>query len=642
MSGNSSFKRQSNISKLSSGRASHHVALPSSQTPFDGTLTLHTHPTSYTPSAYNPVTTSDNLVQTESLNPVATSSPSPPNALPPVPETDTVRPPTDIAPATDTAKIEVTESEQQLYARILEDLDALTRPKNRSKSQLLADSELSQFKLGSASQEQVSDLDEEEEAFMVKKHAVVSLVDSALEPMFTKPENDKYYGRVQQVDHFGNELAVGRRAGFEIFSTIFFSAFTKGIRYTTIISEFVFIAIDLILDIASLASGNNEGYVIAHLIFILLCLLLALVDGFVNLVSDNERCSCTGKLRCCCAMKNKVDMARVILPNILLTPILVCDLFDIITSRGFSGEDAGGTIGFIVFMIDIFYTFIFLKVINIIIAITVLLRLKSLKLHNENTGDTMWAELKLYKRRLTVYCCFLVHSFLYTIGDFFLLAAIGVQIRYENDHFYEPSNTDMKVKVGIELFFMCFFVCIMPFLQLLFFLIVYYFWTQESLVSLMVDFDDLKSKPDLFVINGKSRDEQERKMSKIFTKRVKMDAVRNQLKKSIKKVSWWVKLNSPFANPALLFYVIIPYALCYLIFYALAGSGYNEYYADLRDKLGSAPAAITVISFLINFAINFYLIIGTLVSFFYYLAIWLYIWYVWFKIVCLCNCEDLR
>ena len=513
-------------------------------------------------------------------------------------------------PGPDGSRILLSNEEQGMYTNILNKLNALTSPSN---VQLNIEEEKHESQVFVKSyHESALDLN-----FLPKFQSVNHFKKSLVDP------NDVSQYPLSQTNYFDKTLTAGRKTGMTIFSVLLLASITNLVRYASLVSELIFIAVDFALDIYSFSSGNDETYIIIHFIFIIICSSLVIFDAMANI-------PCVPKGWCHCVCKDKIDVARVVLPNILLTPILICDLFDVVTGRGFSGEDIAGTLGFFVLLVDGIYTFIILKIFSIAITLTVLYTLAKFKLITSGGNDKTTNELNLYQRRVLVYCIFLIHTFLQSVGNLLMLVTIGFQIRYENQHFYHSENHDMQVHASGLLIFMCIIACILPFYQLFFFMTTYNFWMQESLVSLMVDFENLSLKPQVFLPSGnlKTLDEQKSAVTALL-KRVNVENIRKKLGNTIKNVSFCTKLWYPIFNPIILFYLILPHAFCYLLFFSLAGAGYiNAQNIREMDEIDGAATFFTLNCFFFNLIINWYLFV---VVIFVLLIIPLFIIYVLYR-----------
>lgn len=378
----------------------------------------------------------------------------------------------------------------------------------------------------------------------------------------------------------------------------------KTIRKLWVGAEISLVCIDLLLTIIELGLGGTAAYSIAHVVFSGLALLLSVLD-VVELVWF---CNCSGWCSDNCkSTKRKYDSARSILTELILTPLLLCSIFEVVIGRGFRAEaEPSETLGMVLFGIDIFATLFLVYIARLGIFIAAVYNTNGL-LANGSGSSRLGAitKGKTFGEHIFLFC-FILHSAGQTLVHISMLVTIGFILRLENQHLYE-TQTDLETesyRISGYLIYMCIAVCFLPFLGHFTFLIIANTFANGFSFSVIANFAKLLERPDFFKIPKKVQLTTER----IGKCKEALSTVKERYDTFTSESSCCMKIFYPFGNPLYLFFCLV-FGLLHLLFYAFALASYTnhkeEAIASETDTYGYALLA----SFLVNGVVNGYMLL---------------------------------
>ena len=259
-------------------------------------------------------------------------------------------------------------------------------------------------------------------------------------------------------------LRRGRAKGWGIYSKFAFPLVRDTIRNVWVIAEFLTILAALLLSILSFVKGNREIFNSLHLAIIILSTVLALLDtAFLlkDLVCKSskackycvqnkstgdshdttaETCQCKKCLKGC---KNISDFLRVLFTELLLYPLLICDLFEFIIGDGYEGEKVEDRISFALFILSLLALVLYVYFARILILIGMIYNVH--KQRQPFVQETVVRQRYSYdgtiaKGALYFQGFFFIHVLGQMIAQLMMLVAIGAKIEHNN----KEVNLDCK------------------------------------------------------------------------------------------------------------------------------------------------------------------------------------------------------
>ena len=302
-------------------------------------------------------------------------------------------------------------------------------------------------------------------------------------------------------------------------------------------------------------------------------------DTDSNSSNDLHCCSCydTHCEGTCCGKclercKNASDFIRMIAAELILYPLLVCDIFELVTGEGYKGESTADRVSFALFIISSLALILYVYIVRLfILGSTIHHVQKSRKppIEDQTTHQQADCNPQYRKAALWFQSHFFIHVFGQMVSQILMLIAIGAKIRYDNRHLFESDNNDDEIRVSPYLWYMLVAGYIMPVCGLLTFFIVNYYWVQEFPIGLCIDILSLLELPGVDHI---LRPDKELKDSHEKAKRIMRFVHFAELKKDFKGMhgkDWCNKFMYPFSSPILVFLCIV-YSICLLFFIIFA------------------------------------------------------------------------
>ena len=188
--------------------------------------------------------------------------------------------------------------------------------------------------------------------------------------------------------------------------------------------------------------------------------------------SDTE----SGKKRCSAGWwKDVADVLRTFISEAIFYPLLICDIFEFITARGWRLETPEERVSFALFVISAFAIILYAYVARIALLCITIYNVQKRRRASENVRTGL--AFQIY---------FAVHVFLQMLAQIFMLIAIGAKIHYENRN-YDPNDPTSQIYASSYLWYMIIAGYIMPLCGILTFYIVAYYWVQEFPIGLCID-----------------------------------------------------------------------------------------------------------------------------------------------------------
>lgn len=306
-------------------------------------------------------------------------------------------------------------------------------------------------------------------------------------------------------------LRKARSKGWKVFQKIAFPLVKDVVRDTWVSLELVTVIIGIALSCATFSFEHNDSFNILSLVLASISSALALIDG-VYVLKDCRSCrDCCGKENSDSNARSMSDILRMIASELLIYPLLICNIIKVTTGKDYEGETHVEKFGFALFIVSCLSLLFYGYVIRIVSVIGILksvseTRAPSREAQNQHEdadyyGSSICVSASLYQ----IY--FAAHVFLQMLVQMMMIVAIGAKIRYENRHFYEEvslnANTtnetmensipsqdsiiDQSIHISNHLWYMIITGYFLPLVGLFMFFFVTYYWTQEFPIGLYLD-----------------------------------------------------------------------------------------------------------------------------------------------------------
>lgn len=354
---------------------------------------------------------------------------------------------------------------------------------------------------------------------------------------------------------------------------------------------------------ASLAENHTEVFNIIYISFASLALVFSLVDVMVHCVqlgsfslfllhcrskfkskNKNTGNSSPDSIQSCCLLgkkwrkriNNSLEVIRNVVSELLLYPLLICDMFDFIVTGSFRRTDSGEKINFSLFVVGGFYLVLSVylaRMLMIAFSLHSLRRLPQSASHTQKTYVNMMIK-------------FGVHVMGQMLLSVVIIAAIGVKIRHENP---TPCSNSNCIQASGYLIYAIIAGGILPLLGIFSFFFINMYKIRVMSVSLWVDMVSLlQSESFTSVVFAKEGIHKARETASNFARKVQLVEVRKQLKGVINSMPSWAKRLYPLRFPVFWVYGVFFAALLLSFIAALFLSEPEEDFetAFFRESLG--------------------------------------------------------
>ena len=288
-----------------------------------------------------------------------------------------------------------------------------------------------------------------------------------------------------------------------------------------------------------------------------------------DVTNKTNRCSCY-KNKCRPFCKSATDAIRIILTEVILYPLLICDIFEVTTGRAFESSSHVDRLGAFLFIVSCIYFILYVYVARIVILVGTIrnvtgIRTPERRMENKDARNERYYNRKVRKSAIWYQTSFAIHMVLQMLAQVLMLIAIGAKIRYDNRHLYrtdlEDSDDEMKIRVSGHLWFMIISGYFLPFMGFLSFFVVTFYWSQEFPIGIYVDMISLMKMTacggeDVAKLGDKMEGGKE-DAQKIASHFEKLDSDFHTLRET----TVFAKLSYPFKKPGLIIICMIYTAL---------------------------------------------------------------------------------
>ncbi len=230
-------------------------------------------------------------------------------------------------------------------------------------------------------------------------------------------------------------LKLARRRGFRMLQMILFpkkvDKFWTILKNVWIISELLFLFTGLSLSIYDITTTDSESvalYSWIELGFASLGCLLATVDAVASLWPCQVCCNAFGNV-CdrCHFLKSCLNTGRILLTELIITPLIICDLFGLFIEQDYKCENENQCVKFAHFVIDVVATILFLYIVRIFVLVATvksIYKIQSPKEGSEEKG-TVPTRPQVEKRAFKFTVFLVIHTALQLLAHFIMIVAIG-------------------------------------------------------------------------------------------------------------------------------------------------------------------------------------------------------------------------
>ena len=330
------------------------------------------------------------------------------------------------------------------------------------------------------------------------------------------------------------------------------------------------------------------------------------------------------------------ELGRNVVSELLLYPLLICDLFDFVALGGRDPDNDTDRVNFGLFCVGSFYLILSVYIMRMFTIIGTMVSLMRLPLGKEDGGKKQYISLMIR---------FCIHAVCQIFVHLLAVVAVAAKIRNENPNTLDDGDT---INISPFLWAVIFLGWIVPLAGVITFFTVNYYWTKEFSIGFWVDMISLlqgqgfaeavfggegvsatKEAAEQLAGGGEedpdepvtiSQEAKERTLD--FVEKSGLKEVKKQLRK-FKSPSFFVKLFHPLKLP-LLSLTGLFYDCCLIAFGAsmvLTRQNGNIRLAILDDNLLFAVFAIVMTCIVIaNLQILIVINVGFIIIFFLTLA----------------------
>ena len=460
-------------------------------------------------------------------------------------------------------------------------------------------------------------------------------------------------------------LLRGRATGWVIHREIILPLMRDTTREILVSLEILTAITALGLSAASYVMGKKDVFNIVHLALTITATVLALVDGVFSLrgrvcrvycccqkeeeeeeklqgkdtsynlqsVTDAEaQKDVPGGCRNCLkttknnlVTKTSLDFARIILTEAILYPLLICDLFELITGEPYSWKDKLQECSFVRFVLTAVSMICYVYVMRLAILARAMYYTQKMRKPKKAKDETPGFDYSISNWSFYFQGYFFYHVLTQMIAQILMIVIIAAKIRY--DDLFQSSDTDHTnedgVRVPYYLWYMLVGGFVFPVFGFLTFLTGTYYWVQEFSIGLCKDMLNLLQMPEMCeLMNFKeSPEEYNAKIEKI-TEYAHYDQLEKyfddqpQRRSCCKKClfqcqNFWKKFMYPFLSPLLVIFCLF-YTLLQLAFMIFAGFASEDHFGDIYSWKAGPWVWVYVASIVIGVVANMHAIIVVL------------------------------
>ena len=304
-------------------------------------------------------------------------------------------------------------------------------------------------------------------------------------------------------------LQLGCKVGWGIYCKFAFPLVRDTVRDVWITAELVTVLIALILSIVSFAKGNQKLFNSIHLALSILSTVLSITDSIILLrkcrsckacancsQGEHENCLPTSKCNIHCKecgkkLKTVSDFLRVLLTELILYPLLICNISQFIIGDGYKGEKIEDRVSLALFALSLLALFLYVYFARILILIGMIYSVHKLRQQLAQVTDAGSNRQHNYSSIAKDALCYQLFFFLHVLGQMIvqlmMLVAIGAKIEHNN----KEENMDCKpwqdICFSSTLWYMIIAGYILPISGFLTFFVVTFYWAMQFPIGLCVD-----------------------------------------------------------------------------------------------------------------------------------------------------------
>ena len=355
--------------------------------------------------------------------------------------------------------------------------------------------------------------------------------------------------------------------GLRAMVTFLYPSLPHLFRDIWVLVELAVTIFQFVLACISLTENHTEVFNIIYIVLASIAMLLSMVDVTVHCVQLGSFASallyCRSKLKkrhaqsqypgnsepdsiqsCCLLSKkwrkrfnNSLELIRNIVSELLLYPLLICDMFDFVASASYRQRDSGEKINFSLFIAGGFYLVLSVyiaRMLMIAFSLLSLRRIPSSKLHTQQT----------YVKLMTKFGIHILGQLLLSIV---VIAAVGEKIRRENT---SPCSNGTCVVASSYLIYAAITGGLIPLLGLFSFFFINIYKIRVMSVALWVDMVSLlQGESFTSVVFAKEGIHKAKEKAQSFAEKVQIIEVRKQLKSVLGSTPSWAKWLYPLRFP---------------------------------------------------------------------------------------------
>lgn len=436
-----------------------------------------------------------------------------------------------------------------------------------------------------------------------------------------KGNNDQSESALKSIDYMTPVLRRGRSKGWVMHTEAIFPLVSDTFRNVWVAGELIIILVALFLSIATFSLGKSKIFNTVHLILTILGSMLAFTDGVLLLYGSNlfkrckatcshmpedgeqenspdeedqetglnDGCDCKGKgCKACIATTRSIfDSIRMLFAELIFYPLLICDLFELITGEAYLFDSSGDGISFFLFCISLLLLLFFVYIVRIVILIAANYHSQKKRTPQLNNEQDIDLDPSIRRSALYFQVYFVFHVIAQMVTQILMIISIGAKIHDDNRHLFEDANTDKSIHTSGYLWYMLVAGYFLPVFGLLSFFVVTYFWVQEFPIGICIDFLSILQLPDINdVLNIKEATEEGSKRIDKINKYVHLAELKRQFK-NLRETYWFEKFTYPFKSLQMVILCMI-YTLIYLGFFICAGVFSGETGTDMGPLGGGS------------------------------------------------------
>lgn len=423
-------------------------------------------------------------------------------------------------------------------------------------------------------------------------------------------------------------LKRGTKIGNKISSNFLFPGIPKLIGDLWVFIELSITIFQLIFSLVNMNIASNKTFNLIYICLASINTLLACIDGFLYFYElstckafyrwchgqeeeeeeekekEQEEEQSQEKKKCsCCRVPPKVlnfankwfELIRTVSGELLIYPLVVLDLFDLLGGGSFHPTNEQSRVGFSMFIVGSFYLVLSVYIGRTVMSITTIRSLQGLTSTTSNDSN---------------YTRVIVRFLFHVIGQIFVhllcVVSVGVKVWQENCSLnggsYRASPFLWAVIAGGWL---------IPFLGVVSYFVVNYYWIQSFSLGLFIDMIGLLEEPDfaqaVFEGGGSMKEDAAEKSEKLLED-VKFYDTKEENEKRNEDTNSLAKIVYPLKIPVFIIYVIFydfivgSFLACLLLEF---DSNHNVIVIDLTTTTGLATVATIILVIISNFHVIF-------------------------------------